>query len=243
MSDFMDRVIADLIEGAQRSEGFIRGSRAGVELQRENRGREEKLANHAGLGALAGGLALPGLGAPIGAALGADEGQRGHAAIGSVLGGAGGALAGGALGGGLGTLSGNPEIAKLLAMSGAGVGGVGGMMYGASRGGEAPSIMDRIRDKLSALEQRYVDGMEEATTRFGVKEAFLPMLGALAGGSLLRGGLGMAAKRFGGNAIGRGAQGALNWAGKGGMRGGALDMAGSMAGGAIGNQLQGPPGP
>ena len=55
----------------------------------------------------------------------------------------------------------------------------------------------------------------------------------------LRGGLGMAAKRFGGNALGRGAQGALSWAGKGGMRGGALDMAGSMAGGAMGNALQG----
>ncbi len=44
MSDLMDRIIADLVEGARRSEGFIRGSRANVEVARENRGREEKLA-------------------------------------------------------------------------------------------------------------------------------------------------------------------------------------------------------
>lgn len=241
MPDLMDKIIADLVKGAQRSEGFMRGGQVGIEVAREPRGREEKLANHAGLGALAGGLALPGLGAPIGAALGADEGQRGQAAIGSVLGGAGGALAGGGLGALLATLTGHPELARMAGGAGAGLGGVGGMMYGASKGGHKDSLVEKARDKLSSLEQTYAAGAQAAADRF--KVAFLPLLGSLAGGALLRGGLGMAARRFGGNAIGRAAGGALNWAGKGGMRGGALDMAGSMAGGALGQQLQGPQGP
>lgn len=241
MPDIMDKIIADLIKGAERSEGFMRGGRVGIEVAREPRGREEKLANHAGLGALAGGLALPGLGAPIGAALGADEGQRGPAAIGSVLGGAGGALAGGGIGALLATLTGHPELARMAGGAGAGLGGVGGMMYGASKGGHKESLGEKIQNKLSSLEETYADGAKAAADHF--KVAFLPLLGSLAGGALLRGGLGMAARGVGQagmrGMIGRGAQGALNWAGKGGMRGGALDMAGSMAGGAAGNMLQG----
>lgn len=240
MSDvFMDRFVRDLVKGAENVEGFGRGSRVKVEIAGEAHRQEQKLANHAGLGALAGGILIPGLGAPIGAALGADEGRRGQAAIGSVLGGLGGAVGGGLLGSRLGLLTGNPETANLLRTVGGGIGGIGGMMYGASRGGEAPSVIDEIRDKLSALEGSYREGAKEAVTRFGVKEAFLPMLGALAGGTLLRGGLGMLGKRFAGNTIGRGAQGALNWAGKGPIRGAAMDMAGSMAGSAIGGALQG----
>lgn len=138
MSDFLDKMIADLKEGASRSEGFIRGGHVGVEVARERRGREEKLAT----------IAAP-------------------------------------------------------------------------------------------VQRSYEEGAKAAADRF--KVAFLPLLGSLAGGALLRGGLGMAARRFGGNALGRAAQGTLNWAGKGGMRGGALDMTGSMAGGALGSQLQGPP--
>lgn len=144
MSDtFMDQFIADLVKGAERSEGFVRGGHVGVEVSRENRGREEKLAS-------------------------AD----------------------------------------------------------------------------ALLASRYAEGAHAALERFGVKEAFLPLLGALAGGTLLRGGLGMAAKGLAGRAgvggmVGRGAQGALNWAGKSPMRGAAMDMAGSMAGGAAGSMLQG----
>jgi hypothetical protein len=133
MSDLMDRIIADLVEGARRSEGFMRGSRAGVEVARENRGREEKLANHAALGAGLGGLLLPGIGAPIGAAIGADKGQGLSAAGGTILGGAGGALAGGGIGALLGALAQNPELGAML---GGGLGGVGGALYGAHRGGK-----------------------------------------------------------------------------------------------------------
>ncbi len=103
---------------------------------------------------------------------------------------------------------------------------------------------EKLASADGLLASRYVEGAHAALERFGVKEAFLPLLGALAGGTLLRGGLGMAAKGLAGRAgvggmIGRGAQGALNWAGKGPMRGAALDMAGSMAGGAAGSMLQG----
>ncbi len=141
MPDLMDRIIADLVEGARRSEGFIRGGRANVEVSRENRGYESKLANHAALGAGLGGLLLPGVGAPIGAALGADKGQGLTAAGGSILGGAGGALAGGLGGGGLGALlgllTGNPGAgAGIGATLGGAAGGLGGALYGANRGGE-----------------------------------------------------------------------------------------------------------
>lgn len=46
MSDtFLDKFIADLIKGAEASEGFMRGSKATVEVSREHRGHEEKLAH------------------------------------------------------------------------------------------------------------------------------------------------------------------------------------------------------
>lgn len=245
MSDpFLDKFMAELIKGAEQAEGFVRGGRVGVEVKRDH-GHEEKLANHAGLGALGGGLLLPGIGAPVGAALGADEGQGGSAALGSILGGAGGGLGGAGIGALLAALAGSKP--GLGAAVGGAVGGLGGSVYGAHRGGHKDTLTERIGDKLSALEQRYTEGAEAAVTHFGIKEAFLPLLGmagSLLGGTALRGGLGMAAKGLAGKAgiggaIGRGAQGALNWAGKGGMRGGALDMAGSMAGGAAGNMLQG----
>lgn len=147
MSDaFLDKFMAELIKGAEQSEGFIRGGRVGVEVSRENRGREEKLASANNL-----------------------------------------------------------------------------------------------------LASQYAKGSHAALERFGIKEAFLPLLGmagSLLGGTAARAGLGMAAKGLAGKAgiggmLGRGAQSALNWAGKSPMRGAALDMAGSMAGGAAGNMLQG----
>jgi hypothetical protein len=49
MSDaFFDKMIADLKEGAARSEGFMRGGRVGVEVSREHRGTESKLAANGG---------------------------------------------------------------------------------------------------------------------------------------------------------------------------------------------------
>ena len=49
---FFDKFIADLVKGAAASEGFVRGSRVQVVVGPEKAGREEKLASHAGLGAL-----------------------------------------------------------------------------------------------------------------------------------------------------------------------------------------------
>src|SRR5580704_6783535 len=96
MSDaFFDKFIADLVKGAEHNTS---GVGVNIQVSRGHDGREEKLANHAALGSLAGGMLLPVVGAPLGAALGADEGQRGNAAIGSVLGGAGGVVGGGLLG-------------------------------------------------------------------------------------------------------------------------------------------------
>ena len=128
MDSITKKIIDDLVKGAAESEGFIRGSRMSVEVKADN-GREEKLANHAALGAGLGGLLLPGIGAPIGAALGADKGQGLAAAGGSLLGGIGGAAGGGLAGGGigalLGALAGNPGAgAALGAPVGAGLGGL-----------------------------------------------------------------------------------------------------------------------
>lgn len=243
MSDvFFDKFIADLVKGAELNSRANGGPGVNVLISRDNTGHEEKLANHAALGALMGSIAMPGFGAPIGAALGADEGQRGSAAIGSVLGGAGGALAGGGLGVLGGILTGNPELAKLLGAAGAGIGGVSGMMYGASRGGHADTLGEKIRGKFSALEDRYVAGADAAARALGVKVAFLPMLGAIAGPTLARAGL---------SALGRGVAGkALSGiAGKvapriaGGLGGAAFDQAASMAGGALGQKMQQSPQP
>lgn len=253
MSDFLDKMIADLKEGAERSEGFMRGGRVGVEVARERRGREEKLAGFGG--------GLGGAIGPLGAAVGAGL-QDGDA--GSAAGGALGSLAGGVLGAPVGALGGalvGVPIGALVnlirgkdvgdgATLGAAVGGTAGGLAGAPLGSIVGGHLgqNRFRDdddkpktkKRAALEAHYADGAKAAADHF--KVAFLPMLGSLAGGALLRGGLGMAAKRFGGNALGRAAGGVMNWAGKSGLRGNALDMAGSMAGGAIGSQLQGPQG-
>lgn len=258
MSDILDKMIADLKEGASRSEGFLRGGHVGVEVARERRGEEHKLANAGGLGA-----ALLG---PVGAALGADSGARMQAAGGSLLGGAGGALLGTGLGAGIGALAGNPLLGGAL-------GGLGGGYLGNVIGGQMGGEHDNPLKKLSmftmsdpktvaknivpgktpppppkkgpppipaaALKKAFDQGATTAADHFGVKEALLPLIGSLAGGALLRGGLGMAARRFGGNAVGRAAQGALNFGAKGGWRGNALDMAGSTLGGMAGAQLQG----
>lgn len=178
MSDsFFDKFIADLVKGAEANSRANGGPGVNILVDRENRGREEKLANHAALGGLAGGLLLPGIGAPIGAAVGADKGQGLSAAGGSILGGAGGALAGGGLGALLGALAGNPQLGMGV---GAGLGALPGMMYGAHRGGE----------KTSTLESRYTAGVKAAAAAFGIKEAFLGALagigGSIGGGMLAR---------------------------------------------------------
>lgn len=236
-----DQFIADIIKAAKESFAQTPRRQPGETLHIQISGSEgHKFANHAGLGALAGGLMLPGIGAPVGAAIGADGGQRGSAAIGSVLGGVGGAGLGAAGGGGLGALLGalahNPGLgAQIGAGMGAGVGGVGGMMYGAQKGGHK----DSIADKLSAARDQ---GTEAAAARFGIKTAFLgPLLGSVAGPAMARAGIGALARGAGGSALGGMASKVMPHIG-GGMGGMAFDAASSMAGGALGNKLQ-PQGP
>ncbi len=235
MDQTMKNILDDLVKGAAQTEGFARGSRVAAHVVSE--GREEKLANHAALGAGLGGILLPGIGAPIGAAIGADKGQGLAAAGGSLLGGIGGGAAG-ALGGGgigalLGALAGNPGAgAALGAGVGGGLGGLGGMLYGAHRGGEKESLAD----KLSAAT---ADGEKAAAERFGVKVAFLPMLGAIAGPMMARAGLGALARGAGGRMLGGMASKVMPGV-AGGLGGAAFDQAASMAGGALGNKLTQP---
>lgn len=241
MDPFLEKFIADIVKGANDS--FASGKRMPGErlnVQRGDDGREEKLANHAGLGAGVGTLMLPGLGAPIGAAIGADKGQAIPAAAGTLLGGAGGgalgALGGGGLGALIGALAGNPGAgAGLGSALGGGIGGIGGMLYGAQRGGHKDTVMD----KLSIARD---EGIKAAATRFGVKEAFIgPLLGSVAGPALARAGVGALARGAGGSALGSMAGKVLPRIG-GGMGGMAFDAATSMVGGALGNRLQ-PQGP
>lgn len=237
MDSFMEKFIEDIVKGASTSFAGTRGRLPDERLFVQRSGsREEKIANHAGLGALAGGMMLPGVGAPIGAALGADDGQRAQAAIGSVLGGVGGAGLGAVGGGGLGALLGalahNPSLgAQIGAGAGAGLGGIGGMMYGAQKGGHKESLVDK-------LSEARIDGVKSAATRFGVKEAFLgPLLGSIAGPVMARAGVGALARGAGGGALGSLAGKIMPHIG-GGMGGAAFDAATSMAGSAIGNRLQ-----
>ena len=217
----VDKIIEDLIKGAQASEGFMRGSRVNVEVQRH--GEEQKLANHAGLGAGLGSLLghtipLPGGGiasTAAGAALGAEPGHRGGAALGALGGDLAGSIAGSVGGGALAELlHTNPTLLKQILGT---AGGAAGATLGAN--------------KMSALDDACVAGVKAACERFGVKEAFLgaalPLLGSMAGPALARAG----AARF--------APG-LAKAVSGGIGSHAFDMGASMLGGAMGQRMAGP---
>jgi hypothetical protein len=187
MSDnFFDKFIADLVKGAEASQGFMPGSKVNVEISREHRGREEKLASFGG--ALGGGL----------------------------LGGGAGALGGGLAGAGTGALLGkllhlDPAVAQdmgaLLGVGGAAAGGLGGAAAGTAAGMEPhrPSLMERM--KGGALESRYTDGIKAAAAAFGIKEAFLPALLGAAAPMLGRSLLGKAAPAIAGR-VGSGLAGA-----------------------------------
>lgn len=224
MSDpFLDKFIADIVKSAGRSP--FTGKAQAITVSRENRGHEEKLANHAGLGA-----AFLG---PIGAAIGADKGQGLSAAGGSVLGGMGGSLAGLPIGALLGALAGNPAAGASI---GGALGGYAGNIYGASRGGEDDSLAGQVKHKLSS---HHAAGVKDAAARFGIKEAFLPMLGAIAGPMLARAGAGALARGAGGAMLGR-AAGAIAPRIAGGVGGQIFDQAASMGGQALGQKLQRP---
>ena len=135
-----NKIIEDIIKGAQQTEGFMRGGAMGIE--RQILGEETKLAgDHAGLGAA--------LGGPIGAAIGAESGHRGDAALGSLGGGLAGSVAGGGAGALIGLLARNPALAAQLGIGGANVGGFAGGVYGAHEMGKSHSR--QLQDKFSSV--------------------------------------------------------------------------------------------
>lgn len=81
--------------------------------------------------------------------------------------------------------------------------------------------------KLASItpEKAYLDGIDKACKDFGVKQAFLPMLGSLAGGMLGGKMLGKVAPKLMGSTLARGA----------------ADIGGSMLGQSLGEAMQGRP--
>jgi hypothetical protein len=221
MSDaFLDKLIEDLVKGASVNSRENGGPGVNIIVNKEPRGHEVKLANHAGIGgALAG---------PIGAALGADDGRGWQAAGGSLLGGIGGTLTGASLGSLLGVLAKNPQLGRAL---GASMGGMAGSAYGGHLMGE---------HKRGHVETNFVNGVKAAASAFGVKQASLGQLaGSIAGPMLAKAGLGALAKGAGGQALGAVAGKVLPkvTSGLGGM---AFDQAASMGGSALAGHLAPP---
>ncbi len=85
---------------------------------------------------------------------------------------------------------------------------------------------------MTRLKNAYIAGAEAALERLGVKEAFLgaalPMLGSIAAPAVARAGLQRFAPKMLG-ALGNGFKGQM------------FDAAASMAGGALGQKMTGPP--
>lgn len=146
MPDLMEQLIADLVKGAARNTRENGGPGVNIIVARENRGREEKLANMGGLGALAGstlGLGGGGAGAMIGAGLGADPGRGLDAALDAGIGHSLGGMAGGGLGA---LLHLGPEGAHIAKQ----IGATGGSMIGGQMGGKDDrGMLDRLRGKHS----------------------------------------------------------------------------------------------
>lgn len=243
-----DRFIEDIVKAARESFAKSPRRQPGEELHVQVSGSGGlKLANHAGLTAGLGsliGMAGVGGGAgmlttPLGAALGADEGNRWQAAGGALAGERAGSTLGGLTGGGIATLLHmDPRLGRQIGQL---LGGAGGAAYGAHQmGKDRRDILQRASDKLSTARN---EGVKSAMTRFGVKEAFIgPLLGSIAGPMMARAGVGALARGAGGKALGSMASKALPHIG-GGMGGMAFDAATSMAGGALGDKLQQPRAP
>ncbi len=91
----------------------------------------------------------------------------------------------------------------------------------------------------AAMKRAHDEGAHAALAAFGVKEAFLPMLGAIAGPMLARAGIGRLAAGAGGKMLG-GIAGKVAPRIAGGMGGAAFDMAASSAGQNLGQRMQQP---
>jgi len=233
---FFDKFIADLVKGASHHLRENGGVGVNIVVSRENHGREEKLAFDASA------LMRSPLG---GAALGAGVG-------------------------GLASLVSGDEHPLRDAVIGAGVGGLHGNLSSQLHGidtvardtaalaqpaaAEALSRMDYNlwpkaqkliyghAGKYGALTDHYTAGAEAALGALGIKVAFLPMLGAIAGPTLARAGLGALGRGVAGKALG-GIAGKVAPRIAGGLGGAAFDQAASMAGGALGQKMQQPPQP
>jgi hypothetical protein len=228
MSNIMEKIIADLVKGAQATEGFMRGSRVNVEIG-QDRGREEKLA---GFMPAAAGLLGKGLGAAM---------RNPKAALG---------LAGAGVGALSGAASAEPGHRMEGAMKGGLVGGGAGLAGHAAAGALNKAhpweTVAGMMPKSAALETHYLHGSYAAADAFHVKKAFLsallPIAGQLLGGTALRAGTGALARGAGGKALG-------NIAGKvlprmnSGIGGMATDMAGGSIGGSIAQKIAPPPPP
>lgn len=150
MSDFLEKILADLVEGGRNSEGFMRGSRPTVIVARENRGREEKLASHALLDGMlksaifggAGGLMSP------------------QSVASSMLSGGGAAMRPQAVAPAAKATGAKPPPLPQAALN---------RMHASSPFAAGPK-----------LGQSFEHGMKAACAAFGVKEAFLPALAGLA---------------------------------------------------------------
>jgi hypothetical protein len=220
-----NKIIEDIIKGAQATEGFIRGGTMGVE--RQVLGEETKLANNPGAGAALGNLAgvggeyagMPGgmagqmIGAPVGAAIAARPGHRMDAAKGTAGGGLLGTLGGGLTGAAIGAILKDPMLASELANTMARGGGAVGSVVGAN---EARSTRDQIEDKIDAvkrgsvLSQSMMRGINDAAAHFKVANPIASIATKLL----------------------------ASGAGKAAIQGGAM-----AAGGNIGNKLTAPSGP
>lgn len=228
MSDFFDKFIADLVKGASHHLRENGGVGVDILVDRENHGHEEKLAMDAST-MLSG---IPGMGPALGGLnAAARSGNMGHGfatGLGGGLGQAAGATAGSALGG----LTDNDKLQMIATL----LGSSGGGMLGASAGRHIGEAVSPESKQASALEQRYTDGVKSAAEALGIKEAFLPLLGSLLGGTALRAGASALARGAGGKMLGGLASKALPHM-AGGIGGAATDMLGSMGGSALGSKL------
>lgn len=256
--DVLDAFIQDLTKGAAATEGFLRNGRMRVEVVRDNHGHETKVAaldettdvdairSHAAgmatsqtanrgalLGGAAGLLLRKNHGAAVGGALGgalggaamAPEGLRLRGALGGGLGAGVGTLGGGSLGSYLGRRVGGTP--------GAWLGRAGGALLGSSLGGY---IGVRQLTDLKDVPAYYSAGSDDAATMFMDKQAFLGVLGSLAGPALARAGAGALARGIGGQAAAGIAKKVVPHMAKG-LGGIATEAVGSIAGGALGAKL------
>lgn len=191
MSDIVDRIIKDLIKGAEASQGFVPGSKVNVELSRDQSGREEKLAAEAST--YLGGVPFvgPGLAGLNAAAHDQSMGSGLLTAGGSGAGQASGAMLGGYLGKRLSDYLTNrfdlrSEDADLLKASLMGLGGTAGSSLLGALGAAGGRTLAEPVTKNGSLNNAYVKGAEDALTRMGLKRA--NMLNSFSGfaGPLLR---------------------------------------------------------